>query len=323
MIRIGIVGGAGYTAGELIRLLAFHPHARIIFVVSESHAGKSVDQLHRLTDETKLSFICEEPPLEQIDLLFFCTPHGDTRKWIESHQIPQRLKIIDLSTDYRHAAEGNDFVYGLPELNRNSIRSAQHIANPGCFATCIQLAILPLAQQKLLNSDLHISALTGSTGAGAKPGPTTHFSWRTDNISIYKPFAHQHLDEIRQSLNTLQPDFPADIHFLPFRGDFARGIFAVSYIQTDEISEAEAVELYESFYSEHPFTFVAGETPDLKQAVNTNKCILHVSRIDRRLMIVSIIDNLLKGASGQAVQNMNLMFGLDETDGLNLKPSSF
>ncbi|MDR2497794.1 MAG: N-acetyl-gamma-glutamyl-phosphate reductase [Tannerellaceae bacterium] len=323
MIRIGIAGGAGYTAGELIRLLAFHPEARISFVNSESHAGASVDGLHRLTNETGLTFTRQEPPLEQIDLLFFCTPHGETRKWIESHQIPPHLKIIDLSTDYRHEAEGNDFVYGLPELNRSRIQTAQYIANPGCFATCIQLAILPLAQQGLLNSDIHISALTGSTGAGAKPGATTHFSWRTDNISVYKAFTHQHLDEIRQSLNALQPGFPAEIHFLPFRGDFARGIFAVSYIQTDEIGEAEAGSLYQSFYSDHPFTFVAAEAPDLKQAVNTNKCILHVSRIDSRLMIVSVIDNLLKGASGQAVQNMNLMFGLDETAGLNLKPSSF
>ena len=258
MIRIGIAGGAGYTAGELIRLLAFHPEAQIIFVNSASHAGTSVDALHRLTNETNLIFTNEESPLDEIDLIFLCTPHGDARKWVESHRLPPQLKIIDLSTDYRHAAEGNDFVYGLPELNRDSIRTAQHIANPGCFATCIQLALLPLAQRHLLNSDLHISALTGSTGAGAKPGATTHFSWRTDNISIYKPFTHQHLDEIRQSLNALQPGFPAGVHFVPFRGDFARGIFAVSYIQTDEISEAEAMSLYEDFYNGHPFTFVAG-----------------------------------------------------------------
>jgi N-acetyl-gamma-glutamyl-phosphate reductase len=323
MIRIGITGGAGYTAGELIRLLLLHPEVSVSFVNSASHAGKPVSGVHGLPGDTNLVFTDGEMPLDDIDLLFFCNAHGDTRKWIETHQMPKRLKAIDLTADYRLASPDNDFVYGLPELNRNSISAAQHVANPGCFATCIQLAALPLAANGLLNADLHVTAVTGATGAGAKPGATTHFSWRNDNISVYKPFTHQHLGEIRQSLNSLQPGFNSDINFVPMRGDFARGIFAVSYIRLEGIEQAEAVSIYENFYENHPFTVVTSSDPDLKLAVNTNKCILRVQRIGGRLMIISIIDNLLKGASGQAVQNMNLMFGLDEATGLKLKPSAF
>lgn len=322
MIKIGIIGGAGYTAGELIRLLLNHPDAEITFVNSSSNAGNLLTDVHSgLYGETDLRFT-DELPLDRIDLLFFCTAHGDTRKFMESHSVPENVKIIDLSMDYRLESPEHDFVYGLPELNRRRICKSQHIANPGCFATCIQLGVLPLAKHLMLNSDLHVQAITGSTGAGVKPSATSHFSWRNDNISIYKPFTHQHLAEINQSLNQLQHSFQSAIHFIPVRGNFSRGIFATTYLDC-KIELDEIKRIYADYYDDHSFTFVTDKNPDLKQVVNTNKCLIYLQKHEDKLLIVSMIDNLLKGASGQAVHNMNLLFGLEETVGLHLKPSAF
>lgn len=322
MIKIGIIGGAGYTAGELIRLLLNHPDAEITFVNSSSNAGNLLTDVHSgLYGETNLRFT-DELPLNRIDLLFFCTAHGDTRKFMESHSIPENVKIIDLSMDYRLESPEHDFVYGLPELNRRRICKSQHIANPGCFATCIQLGVLPLAKHLMLNSDLHVHAITGSTGAGVKPSATSHFSWRNDNISIYKPFTHQHLAEINQSLSQLQNSFQSSIHFIPVRGNFSRGIFATTYLEC-KIELGEIKRIYEEYYDDHSFTFITDKNPDLKQVVNTNKCLIYLQKHNDQLLIVSMIDNLLKGASGQAVHNMNLLFGLEEKVGLHLKPSAF
>ena len=322
MIKIGIIGGAGYTAGELIRVLINHPEAEIVFINSGSNAGNRIVDVHEgLYGETDLVFT-DQLPLDDVDVLFFCTAHGDTRKFIESHRLPEGLKVIDLSMDYRLASPDHDFVYGLPELNRRAICHADHVANPGCFATCIQLALLPLAKHGLLTGDVSVNAITGSTGAGVKPGPTSHFSWRNNNLSIYKPFQHQHVPEVMQSLRQLQPDYAGSIDFLPYRGDFPRGIFATSVVRTP-ISEAEAVDLYTAFYERDSFTHVVARNLDLKQVVNTNKGLVHLEKHGDKLLIVSCIDNLLKGASGQAVHNMNLMFNLEETVGLRLKPVGF
>ena len=313
MIKVGIIGGAGYTAGELIRLLINHPDVEIRFINSSSNAGNKITDVHEgLYGETDLVFT-DELPLDEIDVLFFCTAHGDTRKFMESHNLPEELKIIDLSMDYRIASEDHDFVYGLPELNRRKICHSKHIANPGCFATCIQLALLPLAKHLMLKGDITVNAITGSTGAGVKPGATTHFSWRNNNLSIYKPFTHQHLPEIR---------FDADITFIPYRGDFARGIFATTIVKT-KVELPEIVKMYEEYYAEDSFVHIVEKSIDLKQVVNTNKCLIHLEKHEDKLLIVSCIDNLLKGASGQAVHNMNLMFNLEETVGLRLKPSAF
>ena len=322
MIKVGIIGGAGYTAGELIRLLINHPDVEIVFINSTSNAGNRITDVHEgLYGETDMRFTAELP-LNEIDCLFFCTAHGDTRKFMESHVAPEQVKIIDLSMDYRIKSEEHDFVYGLPELNRRAICSARHIANPGCFATCIQLGVLPLAKHLMLNSDLHVNAITGSTGAGVKPSSTSHFSWRNDNISIYKPFTHQHLAEINQSLVQLQNSFASQINFIPVRGNFSRGIFATTYLDCKvELSEIQRI--YEEYYDDHSFTFIVDKNPDLKQVVNTNKCLIYLQKYEDKLLIVSMIDNLLKGASGQAVHNMNLLFGLEETVGLHLKPSAF
>lgn len=323
MIKAGIIGGAGYTAGELIRLLINHPDVQLMWVNSSSNAGNPVASVHQgLIGETNLVFT-DQTPFDEINVLFFCTPHGQTRTFLESHSVPDDLRIIDLSTDYRHQDGTHDFVYGLPELNRKAIvRGAKHIANPGCFATAIQLALLPLAKNLLLNKDVHVFAITGSTGAGVKPAPTSHFSWRNDNISIYKPFRHQHLDEIRQSLSQLQNSFASEIDFIPVRGCFSRGIFATLYLDCPvELSEIRR--LYDDYYSDHNFTFVTDKMPDLKDVVNTNKCLLHLEKEGNKLIIVSVIDNLLKGASGTAVHNMNLLFGLHERTGLCLKGSAF
>ncbi|MDD5782552.1 MAG: N-acetyl-gamma-glutamyl-phosphate reductase [Muribaculaceae bacterium] len=323
MIKAGIIGGAGYTAGELIRLLINHPDVQLMWVNSSSNAGNPVASVHQgLIGETDLVFT-DQTPFDEINVLFFCTPHGQTRTFLESHSVPDDLRIIDLSTDYRHQDGTHDFVYGLPELNRKAIvRGAKHIANPGCFATAIQLALLPLAKNLLLNKDVHVFAITGSTGAGVKPAPTSHFSWRNDNISIYKPFRHQHLDEIRQSLSQLQNSFASEIDFIPVRGCFSRGIFATLYLDCPvELSEIRR--LYDDYYSDHNFTFVTDKMPDLKDVVNTNKCLLHLEKEGNKLIIVSVIDNLLKGASGTAVHNMNLLFGLHERTGLCLKGSAF
>lgn len=322
MIKCGIIGGAGYTAGELIRLLLNHPDVEITFVNSSSNAGNKITDVHSgLYGETDLVFT-NALPLDSIDVLFFCTAHGDTRKFMESHTVPADVKIIDLSMDYRIEGPEHDFVYGLPELNRRRICSANHVANPGCFATCIQLAVLPLAKHLMLNSDLHVNAITGSTGAGVKPSATSHFSWRNDNVSIYKPFTHQHLAEINQSLRQLQNSFNSQVNFIPVRGNFSRGIFATTYLDC-KIDLVEIKRIYEEHYADHSFTFITDKNPDLKQVVNTNKCLINLQKIEDKLLIISMIDNLLKGASGQAVHNMNLMFGLEETVGLHLKPSAF
>ncbi len=322
MIKVGIIGGAGYTAGELIRLLINHPETEIKFVNSSSNAGKNITDVHSgLIGECSLIFT-DELHFDEIDVLFLCSAHGDSKKFIKGHEIPESLRIIDLSTDYREKRNDHDFVYGLPEMNLKEIRDAKHIANPGCFATCIQLALLPLAARGLLKSGIHISAITGSTGAGVKPSSTTHFSWRNDNISVYKAFEHQHLDEIIQSLKQLQTSFKEEVNFVPFRGDFARGIFASIYTEfSGSLEDAET--LYKEFYKDAAFTFVSEKNIDLKQVVNTNKCLLHLEKHGNKLLILSVIDNLLKGASGQAVQNMNLIFNLDEKAGLNLKPLAF
>lgn len=322
MIKAGIIGGAGYTAGELIRLLLNHPQVELIFVNSTSNAGNKLSDVHSgLLGETELSFT-DQLPYDKIDVLFFCTAHGDTIKFIESNKIPSRLKIIDLSTDFRHKREGNDFIYGLPELNKAKIKTANKVANPGCFATAIQLALLPLANTNLIKSDVHINAITGSTGAGVKPSTTTHFSWRDNNISIYSPFNHRHIQEIKESLTQLQNTLESDIAFIPMRGNFSRGIFATTYL-TYNGTEEDVRNIYKDFYKDSPFTIISNKNPDLKQVVNTNKCLVYIEKHDNKLLIVSCIDNLLKGASGQAVQNMNLMFGIDETSGLKLKSSGF
>lgn len=320
MIKVGIIGGAGYTAGELLRILLNHPQVEIVFVNSSSNAGNKLYQVHEgLIGETEMTFT-DELPFDKIDAMFICSGHGDSRKFLESHDVPQSVKIIDLSQDYRNESDG--FVYGLPEVNRERIRKATKLANPGCFATAIQIGLLPLAANGLLKGEVHTNGITGSTGAGVKPGATSHFSWRNNNISIYKAFNHQHLIEINQTLKQLQPGFDHAINFLPVRGDFARGIFVSSYIDCDlEIEEIEKI--YKEFYKDAAFTFVMEANPDLKQVVNTNKGIVHVEKHGNKLLVISIIDNLLKGASGQAVQNFNLMFGLEENCGLRLKPSAF
>lgn len=322
MIKIGIIGGAGYTAGELIRILLNHPEAELVFVNSTSNAGNKLYDVHGgLLGETEMNFT-DQLSYDKIDVLFFCTAHGDTRKFLKANTLPSSLKIIDLSTDYRHKNTAEGFIYGLPELNREKIKKANKIANPGCFATAIQLAVLPLAKAGLVNSDIHVNAITGSTGAGVKPGATTHFSWRNNNISIYNPFKHRHEQEIRESIESLHPDFDEEIYFIPMRGDFPRGIFVTTYLEYDG-TEEEAVNLYKEYYKDAPFTIVTDKNPDLKQAVNTNKCIIHVIKHGNQLLIISCIDNLLKGASGQAVENMNLMFGLEQTTGLKLKSIGF
>lgn len=322
MIKVGIIGGAGYTAGELIRILINHPKVELVFVNSTSNAGNNLSDVHSgLIGETDMKFT-DQLPYDQIDLLFFCTAHGDTKKFLDENIVPDHLKIIDLSTDYRHKRLGNDFVYGLPELNKEEIKEAKHVANPGCFATAIQLALLPLAKAGLLNSEVHVNAITGSTGAGVKPSATSHFSWRENNISVYKAFDHQHLTEIRQSLVQLQDSFEKEINFIPVRGNFTRGIFASIYLDFEGTQE-EAEQVYKEYYKDSSFTFVSDKNIDLKQVVNTNKCVLHIEKHNNKLLILSCIDNLLKGASGQAVENMNLMFGLNPKEGLNLKPIGF
>ncbi len=322
MIRVGIIGGAGYTAGELIRLLLGHPEVEICFVNSSSNAGNKITDVHGgLLGETELIFT-DELPFDKIDLLFFCTTHGDTRKFLDSHQLPDELKVIDLSMDYRIKSNDHDFIYGLPELNRRHTCKSRYVANPGCFATCIELGLLPLAKHHLLKGDISVNAITGSTGAGVKPAATTHFSWRNNNISIYKPFEHQHLPEIMQCIKQLQPDYDGDIDFIPYRGDFPRGIFATLVVKCEQDIET-LYKIYKEYYERDSFTHIIPKPIDMKQVVNTNKCLIHLQKHGNKLLITSIIDNLLKGASGQAVHNMNLLFGLAETVGLQLKPSAF
>lgn len=337
MIRVGIFGAAGYTGGELIRLLVNHPEAEIIFANSESHAGTDVASVHEgLYGDCDLKFSGDnELSLSNpnVDVIFFCFGHGKSEEFLKKYEIAQSVKIIDLAQDFRLAAAGyngnepttadnHDFVYGLPEINKDKIAGANHLANPGCFATCIQLGLLPAAKMCLINDNVSVNAITGSTGAGQKPGATTHFSWRNGNISIYKAFNHQHVPEICQSLRQVQGYLSADIDFIPYRGDFARGIFATEVVRTDKPLE-EIVEGYKEFYADAAFTHYVDSAIDLKQVVNTNKALVHCDKVGDKLLITSAIDNLLKGAVGQAVQNMNIMFGLNETEGLRLKAAAF
>ncbi|MBH8557809.1 N-acetyl-gamma-glutamyl-phosphate reductase [Hymenobacter negativus] len=324
-IKAGIVGGAGYTAGELIRILLHHEFVELGGIVSTSNAGNPVYQVHDdLVGETDLVFASELAGDE--DVVFLCLGHGNSKAWLHKNALPNTTHVIDLSNDFRLHADAEfecrEFVYGLPELNKSRIQQAQSIANPGCFATAIQLALLPLAQAGRLTHDVHVSAITGSTGAGQSLSETVHFSWRTNNVSIYKPFTHQHLGEIGESLAQLQPQQDAEMHFIPYRGNFSRGIFASVYTPS-ELTQDEARALYRQFYADAPFTTVSDKEIHLKQVVNTNKCLLHVQKQGKQLLITSVIDNLVKGASGQAVQNMNLLFGLPETTGLNLKAGTF
>ena len=332
MIKIGILGAAGYTGGELIRLLIHHPEAQIVFANSESNAGNYVADIHEgLYGDTDMKFTADMP-FDDVDVIFFCFGHGKSEAFIREHHIPQHVRIIDLAQDFRIAGNdsnagfmtpaNHDFVYGLPEINRELIANARHVANPGCFATCIQLGLLPAAKMGLINDDVAVNAITGSTGAGQKPGATTHFSWRNNNMSIYKAFTHQHVPEIRQSLRQVQGYLDAAIDFIPYRGDFARGIFATEVVRTDKPIE-EIVEGYKDFYKDAAFTHYVDKSIDMKQVVNTNKALVHCDKFGNKLLITSCIDNLLKGAVGQAVQNMNIMFGIDEKSGLNLKPSAF
>ena len=325
MIKAGIIGGAGYTGGEMLRILVNHPQVEIAFVNSSSNAGNLISDVHTdLFGDTDLKFT--DQVSQDIDVLFLCVGHGDARKFLEANPIDEKVKIIDLSQDFRlnsnSSIENRQFVYGLPELNKERITSAQNIANPGCFATCIQLGLLPLASKGLLQNEVHINATTGSTGAGQSLSKTSHFSWRNNNLSIYKAFEHQHLNEIGESLTQLQGEVKEALNFIPQRGDFTRGILAAMYTESD-LTEEQAYELYESYYAKHPFTHVSRKNIDLKQVVNTNKCFVHLEKHGNKLFIISIIDNLLKGASGQAVQNMNLMFGLEENSGLRLKAANF
>jgi len=344
-IKTEIVGAAGYTGGELIRLLIHHPYVEIIFAHSKSNFGKKIYEVHTdLLGDTEMNFSKEID--KNIDVLFLCLGHGESKKFLSENNISSSIKIIDLSQDFRIKTQIRNpkseilnpitqipnpesqilnpkWIYGLPELNRNEIRNSEsNIANPGCFATCIQLALLPLANAGLITDEVHVSATTGSTGAGQSLSETSHFSWRNNNLSAYKVFGHQHLAEIGQSLKQLQTTFDSEINFIPHRGNFTRGIFATAYTKCD-LSEKDAINLFETFYSSHPFVFISKKNIDLKQVVNTNKCLLFIEKKNNKIIITSIIDNLLKGASGQAVQNMNILFGLEETTGLKLKPSAF
>lgn len=340
MIKVGILGAAGYTGGELIRLLINHPEAEIVFANSESNAGNYVYDVHEgLIGDTNLKFT-DEMPFDKVDVVFFCFGHGKSEQFLKEHTIPENVKIIDLAQDFRIAGD-HDYVYGLPEINKNKIARCQHLANPGCFATCIQLGLLPAAKAGLLKSDVAVNAITGSTGAGQKPTSTTHFSWRNNNFSVYKLFTHQHLHEICQTLNILRPaeapevvdtlnegfevgEGKVTIDFIPYRGDFARGIFCTEVIALDKaVDKDEVVAIYKDFYKDAAFTHYSDKAPDLKQVVNTNKAIVHVDVFGRKIVVTSMIDNLLKGAVGQAVQNMNIMFGIDEKAGLNLKANAF
>ncbi len=333
MIRTGIIGGAGYTGGELIRLLINHPSVSLDFIHSRSNAGKPVSDIHQdLLGESSLSFTGDLSALtnNSLDVLFLCLGHGESRKFLSENRIDDSIKVIDLANDFRLAGQSSvhpahsakrDFVYGLPELNRNEIRAAHNIANPGCFATTLQLGLLPLAKAGLLK-DVYTTGITGSTGAGQSLTQTSHFSWRANNIQAYKTLTHQHLGEIGQSLRQLQVKNEINVHFVPWRGDFTRGIFISSQVQCDEKLE-DLQQLFTSYYEEHPFTHVSSEPIFLKQVVNTNKCIIQLEKVGSILVVHSITDNLLKGASGQAVQNLNLAFGLDETTGLKLKANYF
>ncbi|MET2985903.1 N-acetyl-gamma-glutamyl-phosphate reductase [Aureibaculum conchae] len=325
MKKVGIIGGAGYTAGELIRILLNHQKVEINFVYSTSNAGNDFSSIHQdLIGETDIKFTRNIN--SDVDVLFLCLGHGNSKSFLEQNQFSDHTKIIDLSNDFRlekdSIFQGKQFVYGLPELNKKAIKSTNYIANPGCFATTIQLALLPLAKHSLLQNDVHINAVTGATGAGTSLSKTTHFTWRDNNFSYYKPFTHQHLGEINQSLQQLQPTLSSELNFMPNRGNFSRGIFATAYTKFDGSLE-EAKKLYKDFYNNAAFTFISDNELHLKQVVNTNKCLVYLHKHNNKLLISSITDNLLKGASGQAVHNMNLMFGFNEKEGLSLKATYF
>jgi N-acetyl-gamma-glutamyl-phosphate reductase len=316
-IRVGIIGGAGYTAGELTRLLIYHPNVELVFSLSESSANKPVSNIHQdLAFETDLKFTDSFDP--NVDVVFICRGHGQSKLYLEKQVIPASIKVIDLSQDFRIADSSHSFVYGLPELNRDEIETARYVANPGCFATCIQLGLLPIFAAGLIKSDVHISGITGSTGAGQALSSTTHFSWRNNNMSIYKALQHQHLLEIGQTLHGYMPNYDGEVNFIPYRGNFTRGIITTSYFKT-VLTDNELFTHYSKFYNNAAFTHVVRENPDMKMVVNTNKALVSPKVIDGKAVIVTVIDNLLKGASGQALQNMNLMFGLDESIGLRLK----
>ena len=320
-IKVGVLGAAGYTGGELIRLLLNHPQAEIVFANSESNAGNLVSDVHEgLIGETDLRFT-DEMPFDKVDVVFFCFGHGKSEQFLKEHEIPANVKIIDLAQDFRIKGE-HDYIYGLPETHKEAIKGCLHLANPGCFATCIQLAMLPALKVGIISGDIHVNGITGSTGAGQKPGATTHFSWRNDNISVYKTFTHQHLLEINQTVQELYPGYDGRVLFIPQRGCFARGIFITAYAKCDKPIE-EVQQIYADYYKDAAFTHFVTKSPDMKQVVNTNKALVYVEKYEDQLLMISCIDNLLKGAVGQAVQNMNLMFGLDEKAGLQLKASAF
>lgn len=324
-IKVGIAGGAGYTGGELIRILLNHPFVEIEFILSKSNAGNYIHSVHAdLLGETDLKFSSQLN--DTIDVLFLCMGHGDSKKFLELNPIQPSIRIIDLSQDFRlsdnSSFQNRQFIYGLPELNKQEIQNTKDIANPGCFATAIELSLLPLAKQQLIKEDIHVSGITGSTGAGQSFSETSHFSWRNNNISAYKILEHQHLSEITESLKGLQSNLKNKVNFIPYRGNFSRGILVTSYLKTN-LQLNEAKKLYDEYYLDHPFTVVTSTNLHLKQVVNTNKCLLYLEKHEDTLVIISAIDNLLKGASGQAVHNMNLMFGLEETMGLKLKATAF
>lgn len=324
-IKAGIIGGAGYTGGELLRLLLMHPYVEVDFVQSNSNAGKNIYDVHTdLLGETSLCF--SENHNHNVDVVFLCGGHGSANQFIDNNNLPGHVVVIDLSQDFRHnnsnKVKGRTFVYGLPELNRQKIREAKSIANPGCFATCIELSLLPLANTGVLNSAVHINATTGSTGAGQGLSATSHFSWRSGNLSVYKAFGHQHEKEIRECICSLQPGFDNEIMFIPQRGNFTRGIFSAIYLKYDGAGD-KLNQMFEEYYKEHPFVTISKATIDLKQVVNTNRCFIHLEAHEGYVLITAALDNLLKGASGQAVQNMNLIFGFEERAGLQLKPSVF
>ncbi|HRV54444.1 MAG: N-acetyl-gamma-glutamyl-phosphate reductase [Flavobacteriaceae bacterium] len=323
-VKVGIVGGAGYTAGELLRLLVNHSEVMIDFIYSTSNAGNAIGKVHQDLIGQSLTFSSEVHT--DVDVVFLCLGHGHSKSFLEKHSFSSSTKIIDLSNDFRLQPDaqfmGREFVYGLPELQKNKIKKAHNIANPGCFATAIQLALLPLTANNLVKDAIHIQAVTGATGAGASLSETTHFAWRDNNFSYYKPFTHQHLGEIEQSLKQLQSGFDYDVNFMPYRGNFSRGIFATAYTKFDG-SVDQAKDLYKEYYRQAAFTLVSDEPLHLKQVVNTNNCFLHIHKYQDKLLITSVIDNLLKGASGQAIENMNLMLGFFEDEGLQLKANYF
>ncbi|MBV6645259.1 MAG: N-acetyl-gamma-glutamyl-phosphate reductase [Cyclobacteriaceae bacterium] len=321
-IKVGIIGGAGYTAGELIRILINHPNVSLQQVQSESQVGKVISEVHTdLIGETSLRFV---PAIisKELDVVFLCKGHGASAQILENDKSLFQTKLIDLSQDFRLKRSTHDFVYGLPEFNRSTITKSQYVANPGCFATCIQLGLLPAVVEGIVAGNIHISGITGSTGAGQSLSATSHFSWRNSNASVYKPFTHQHLLEIGETLTEIDDGFESEINFIPYRGAFTRGIIITTYFDCDVDNES-LLSIYQRYYEQHPFTHVSETNPDLKMVVNTNKCVVYPKKIGDKAMVISVIDNLLKGASGQAVQNMNLQFGLEEQTGLNLKSTSF